>query len=453
MNIYYALLGSRIKNDKFKNLDEILEWISSKNESINIKIEKVALDKCHPWFMNEDLGVIQNSNGGFFKVIGLKEFSGGEIILEQPILLQDDIGYLGIICKVIKGTLYFLMQAKVEPGNINKVQISPTVQATKSNFTQKHGGEKPAYLDYFLNASNYEIIIDQLQSEQSSRFYKKRNRNIIILVEEDVEVIDSHMWMTLGQIKELLKIDNLVNMDTRTVISSIPFHKANIVSDQIKDKSIYNSLYNDNVFDIVDFYHKVNNYKMFNDSVIKFVPLSDLEQWKITDFEIVSDKNKEFKVIFCDIEIEGREVKRWRQPLFEAIGKYTFGLFTTVKSDTRYFLVRLTPEVGCFDKLELGPTVQFHNRIEIKLKDSVQTLFLDKAQKHSNILYDVNLSEEGGRFYHEENRNIIIEIHKYEIDYLTDDYFWFDYKTLLYFMEFNNILNIQLRNLISLLEV
>lgn len=453
MSIYNAFLRSLINKNTFNSIDEILKWISSKNISTNVRIKKITLDECKPWVYNVDFGTIQNSNGSFFKVIGLKGIYEGEIIYEQPIILQDEIGYLGIICKVINGTMYFLMQAKIEPGNINKVQISPTLQATKSNFTQKHGGETPAYLDYFVNASDYGIVMDQLQSEQSSRFYKKRNRNIIILVDGDIDVLDSHMWMTLGQIKELLKIDNLVSMDTRSVISSIPFHKANRVFDQIKDKATYKSIFNDNAFDIVNFYHKINNYKMFNKLIVNFVPLTELEQWKVTQYEIATDKNEEFKVIFCEIEIDGREVRRWRQPLFEAIGKYTLGLFTTIKSEIRYFLVRMTPEIGSFDQVELGPTVQFHSRLQMKSKDSVQALFLEKVQKRARVLYDVNLSEEGGRFYHEVNRNIIIEIHKDEIDYLPDDYLWLDYKTLLYFMEFNNILNIQLRNLISLLEV
>ena len=32
------------------------------------------------------------------------------------------------------------MQAKVEPGNINSIQLSPTLQATRSNYTKAHGG-------------------------------------------------------------------------------------------------------------------------------------------------------------------------------------------------------------------------------------------------------------------------------------------------------------------------
>ena len=82
-----------------------------------------------------------------------------------------------------------------------------------------------AVFDYFINASRYKIVVDQIQSEQSSRFLGKRNRNIIIELDEkdDIEVLDSHDWMTLPQIKELMRENNLVNMDTRTVLSCLPF--------------------------------------------------------------------------------------------------------------------------------------------------------------------------------------------------------------------------------------
>src|SRR5690606_24882290 len=114
----------------------------------------------------------------------------------QPIINQPEIGFLGIITREIEGVLYFLMQAKIEPGNVNYVQLSPTLQATKSNYTQIHHGAKPLYLDYFLKATPSQILLDQLQSEQGARFYRKRNRNIIIKVQEDLPVEDDFCWLT-----------------------------------------------------------------------------------------------------------------------------------------------------------------------------------------------------------------------------------------------------------------
>ena len=216
-------LTSLITIEGVNSLEKIKKIIEEKNKNIKVKINKIPFNKCEGWFLDEN-GIIRNHSNSFFQISGIQYELNLSTRVEQPIIIQNEIGYLGIVVKKINGILHFLMQAKIEPGNINKVQISPTIQATKSNFEQKHGGKKPAYLDIFLNASNFNVVVDQIQSEQSSRFLGKRNRNIIVDIGDyNLEILDSHFWLTLGQIKQLMKIDNLVNMDTRTVLSCIPF--------------------------------------------------------------------------------------------------------------------------------------------------------------------------------------------------------------------------------------
>ncbi|MFD9074046.1 NDP-hexose 2,3-dehydratase family protein [Streptomyces lasiicapitis] len=42
---------------------------------------------------------------------------------------------------------HFPLRAKAEPGNVNGVHLSPTVQAAKSNYSRAHGGSSVPYLD------------------------------------------------------------------------------------------------------------------------------------------------------------------------------------------------------------------------------------------------------------------------------------------------------------------
>ena len=438
--------------------ENILDIIENKNKNLHVQIKKSTLSLMKDWKITDN-GVIENHNGSFFKVTGLEKKENDKIIASQPIIIQDEIGFLGIICTYINGILHFLMQAKIEPGNINKIQISPTIQATKSNFEQKHGGKKPAYLDYFINDSKYEIIVDQIQSEQAGRFLKKRNRNIIIFVPyDDIEVLPSHIWMTLGQIKQLMRYDNLVNMDTRTVLSCIPF---GLYSDSKKclqkyfsNQFLYNSLFNDGVPDIVKVYKKINDFKMFHHSYTECKSLYDLKNWKVTDKEIICRDKANFKVVFCDIEIEGREVKSWSQPLFEATGKALFVLFAAKFGNKYKFLVQLSPEIGTFDDVELGPTIQNEFIDNDKMpSNQIEEIYIEHIKNNDRVLYDVFLSEEGGRFYQEQNRNVIIEINQNELNKLDSNYIWLDFKTLNILEQSNNVLNIQLRNLLSLWEV
>lgn len=441
--------------------EDILSWIAEKNKMLNVSVVKNKLSDSPDWFYDEQRGEIRNQNNSFFQIRGMRHYKDGVLVTEQPILIQNEIGYLGIICKEINGALHLLMQAKIEPGNVNKIQISPTIQATKSNFTQKHGGRKPTYIDYFLNADKYTIIFDQIQSEQSSRFLGKRNRNIMIKVDEDIEVLSSHMWMTMGQLKQLMKIDNLVNMDTRTVLSCIPYFLAdmsdterNEMRELFHDKALFESMFaKADHEDFVQIYHYINNYKMLHAGRNEIVPLNELLNWDFTDREIVHKQKYAFKVIFANIEIEGREVTQWTQPLFEAVGMATFGLISADFDGKTKFLVQGLYEAGCFDGMELAPSVQLEAGASENEYDEISGFFFDCLKDKSCIKNNVVLSEEGGRFYCEQNRNIVLRVDADKVPPLPEGYFWADYRTLNEMVQYNNVLNIQLRNLLSLLEV
>ena len=442
-------------SNELHSVQELLAWIDQKTKSSKVELRKISLDECEPWHYDEKFGEIRNCKGSFFQISGIRQTRSDGRIIEQPIIVQNEIGFLGIICRKINGVWHYLMQAKIEPGNVNVVQLSPTIQATKSNFTQQHGGARPKYLEQFLNMNPESVLVDQIQSEQSSRFLGKRNRNVIIKTDKDLQESDSHKWMTLAQIKDFMKRENLVNMDTRTVLSCIPYVllQDEDVDFRISDNKLFNksikSLGRDT---IVSIYSKINNYKMFKAPKLERVPLFQLKDWEMKGNSFKNRNKYPFEVIFCDITIEGREVTSWRQPLFAATGVATFGLICCNDDGGCKFLVKIKPEIGCFDSVEIGPTVQ-EEADSIEGRDEAAKFFFKKLQERSGVIADVLLSEEGGRFYQEQNRNVIIQIEKDEMKDLPPEYVWSDYGTLNILTQINNCLNIQLRNLLSLLEI
>lgn len=460
MNITFDIIKSISATEGNANkTSDLLAWINDLNSSTLVKINDISLDKDAFWFYDESDGFVKNKKNAFFTIKGLKTYCDDKVI-EQPIIDQPEIGYLGIICKKIDGVLNFLMQGKIEPGNVNCVQISPTVQATRSNFTKVHGGKQPAYIEYFLNAKNECVVFDQIQSEQSSRFYKKRNRNIIILIEDEIDLLPNFKWMTLGQLKNLMKYDNLVNMDTRTVISGIPLSLHGMSDEQIKqiqtlfnDMGLYKSTFETNPHDsLTSVYRYINNIKMFNNVDSKIVPLYELDNWVVSSDGITCRNKSDFSVGYYDIFIEGREVVHWSQPMFKATGSALFGLIEKEFDGVTKFLIKVRREAGCFDVAELGPSVQLESS-ELNGQLDVVEAILNKYIESNNTVADVVLSEEGGRFYHEQNRNVIIKIREYELTELPEGYFWVDYSTLNYLVQINNCLNIQLRNLLSLIMI
>jgi oxidase EvaA len=77
--------------------------------------------------------------------------------------------------------------------------------------------------------------------------------------------------------------------------------------------------------------------------------------------------------------------------------------------------------------------------------------FLDLVlnAKEEDVMYDTLQSEEGGRFFREQNRNLIIKVgDDFPIE-VPPNYSWVTLKQLNTFLKFNNYLNIQARSLIS----
>lgn len=449
------------KDGNVNSTQDIILWIQKLNKETFVDIKECKISDSTFWFYDDYNGEILNRKRSFFSVNGMRHFVDDEFICEQPMIIQPEIGYLGIICKMIDGELNFLMQAKIEPGNVNCVQISPTIQATKSNFTRAHGGKLPTYFEYFENSKQYTVLYDQIQSEQSARFYKKRNRNMIMLIEDEIQVYENYKWMTLGQIKELMKIDNLVNMDTRTVLSGIPLVTTRFDAEDLEElrsffaeKEFFASIYETDIMEeLAQIYQYMNNYKMFHEVKTKSVPLNELVDWRVDDYGVTCKKSSNFMVRFYDISISGREVQNWTQPLFKANGQAVFGLICCKDQGVYKYLVCPRAEIGSFDKLELAPSIQ-KEPIEVAThENAVEHLFEQKLSKKEGVLLDVLLSEEGGRFYHEQNRNVIMEISKEELSKLPEGYFWVSYSTLNYLVQVNNCLNIQLRNLLSLLKI
>jgi len=432
----------------FISTDKIIEWLKFKNDNVIVMIEKIPFSKIDKWTIDKLSGSLHHESGKFFSIEGIRIYTnwGGIRSWEQPIINQPEIGILGIITKEFNGVLYFLMQAKIEPGNINYVQLSPTLQATKSNYTKVHNGKTPEYLDYFLS-KNKNTIIDQLQSEQGARFLQKRNRNIIIKVDNEIEYNDNYCWMTLEQIKDLMRHNNIVNMDTRSVIACLNVNK--------RDHSPLNrySKQNAELYSLSDLLSWIADQKIEFSLDVRRISLYKLKNWRITDNKIHHKEKKYFSVIATDVTIGNREVTHWTQPMVESAQDGLNAFVVKSINGVIHFIIQAKVEAGNLDIIELAPTVQcltgnYRETGDGKLPFLNYVLNANTNQK----VFDTLQSEEGGRFYREQNRNMIIIA---EADFslkLPSNYIWMTYNQIHTFIIFNNYINIQARSLLAAIK-
>ena len=201
-------------------------WIHDRIRQIRLHALMIPINEVERWHCDAETGNISHESGRFFSVTGVhvRHRSGREELeWDQPIIEQPEIGILGILCKRIAGILHFCLQAKEEPGNINSVQLAPTVQATFSNYSGVHGGRQPLFIERFLEPPSGQVLFSKLQTEDGGRFFYKSNRNMIVLTLDDelCELPEGFIWLTLRQISVLLMRDNLINSCARSVIAGL----------------------------------------------------------------------------------------------------------------------------------------------------------------------------------------------------------------------------------------
>lgn len=446
-------------DNPFNGSEELKDWILRRNQEVSVEVNPIPFSEMAGWHIDED-GCLRHDTGRFFSVQGIHVETDYGLISgwDQPIIVQPEIGYLGILAKEFDGVLYFLMQAKIEPGNVNCVQISPTLQATKSNYTRVHKGKKPAYLDYFVNVKPENVLLDQLQSEQGARFLRKRNRNIIIKVDEDVEVLPDFRWMTIGQIKEFMHEDNRVNMDTRTVLSGIEYTDfVTPMSDLSRLSSFGRDLFKsartaEGVHSMGQLLSWLSGLKSRYDLFVSYKPIDKLKGWHRNGMEIANDDGKYFRVIGVQVSISNREVQSWNQPLVQPLQQGLCAFVIKKIGGVYHFLVQAKLECGNYDVLELAPTVQcLTGNVFTSSQRPPFTDYILNAPKEL-VRYDVLQSEEGGRFYREQNRNMIVEADDNFPLEVPEHYTWMTLNQINSFLKFNNFLNIQARSILSALK-
>jgi dTDP-4-dehydro-6-deoxy-alpha-D-glucopyranose 2,3-dehydratase len=461
-------LISAFSHGSFMKTQDILFWVKKQNDAVVSKIQQIPISELKSWNYCEDR--IRHNSGKFFSIDGIRIKTNYRNIPEwdQPIINQPEIGFLGFVVKKFNGVMHFLIQAKIEPGNLNIVQLSPTLQATRSNYTRIHGGGSPNYLEYFNGEKNVMVLIDQLQSEQGARFLHKRNRNIIVEVDEneDVAVKANFTWVSLGQIKELLRYDNIVNMDSRTVISCIKFGSYSEqslklmssvklmvgIESEKSDSFLYSVLSETNhLRDLQDIIHWITSLKFKYELEVTPIGISEMQHWAYDGNIVRHENGKYFDVIGMRVEIGNREVISWDQPMIRSAQEGLIAFIVKKINGIYHFLVQAKLEAGNFDVVELAPTVQCLTGNYRQGKNEYTIPYLEHVLNapKENIWYSSYQSEEGGRFFQEQNLNIIVEVDgefPVEVD---ENYCWMTLNQMLSFVTYNNYLNIAARSLLS----
>lgn len=420
---------------------QLAAWLRDRRAAQPQRVERVPFAALRGWDFDAAGGDLRHSSGRFFSVHGLRVRSdfGPVAAWDQPIIRQPEVGILGIALRYFDGVPHLLMQAKAEPGNINGVQLSPTVQATKSNYTRVHGGSAVPYLEHFRRAAPGSVVADVLQSEQGSWFLHKRNRNMIVEVGPEVVAEEDFAWLTLGQVNALLRQDDMINMDARTVLSCLP--------DWRQGEAAGDALHSD-----ADIRSWITDRRAVHEVSAEPIGLARTEGWHRDEKAVAREDGRHFSVVAVDVSSGRREVPAWSQPLIEPHGTGIAALFVRWAGGVPHVLLRARAEAGFLTTVELGPTVQCVPENYAHLPAGSLPPYLSEAlERRAKARYDVLLSEEGGRFLHARSHYMIIEVED-EVPLVSDEFRWVSTPQVDELLRYSHHLNVQARTLITALR-
>lgn len=392
-------------------------------ERSNFELSQIKLSEQQEWNLIQ--GVLGHRSGGFFYITGLVDNISGR---EQLVLYQPQGAFNGlVVCKQEKN-VYILLQARIEPGNSGIGQYGPTIQSTPANYLRFHGGKETPYFDFFFKYNpQVRPVANSMQLDLGKRYFQKSK---ILSYVESVSLVDTAenmIWVPLEIITEVLHYDNFLNTDLRSMIGVFDW---DLFLDQDSRSTDLTSK-NNFCFD--------NNLSSKN--MGKLVPISQLQNWELTDEGIVDKANSGVSVNIYKVASTTREVNTWVQPLLCTANRGLVTLLMRQVGDKAEFLISYQSEFGISGEKVLLPSYIIYPGENYQ---NQTTLY-----KEGKVLCEVIQSEEGGRFYLNENiYQIILVDSSFEGE---DNQFWISGDALKGLLKTSNKVSIQLRCIASLI--
>jgi oxidase EvaA len=422
------------------------DWIEQAREACSLNNTQVPLDAVQGWHRDPATGNIRHHTGRFFSVIGVRarhRVGRHELEWDQPIIEQPEIGILGILARPIAGTLHFCLQAKEEPGNLGGIQLSPTVQATYSNYTCAHGGGLPLFLEHFIEPHPSRLLFSRLQTEDGGRFLFKSNRNMVVVAGDElpVELPRGFIWLTLRQIAALIRRDNLVNACTRSILSALlpvgaPGDDAQVL------EGVRGTL------------QWLDDRRADTHILTRRIGLNDLQEWALDEKGYFSHLSRGFfRIVGLRVSSDTREVGSWGQPIIENQAPGIIGLLVRRGGDGMELLMQAKAEVGNRVTVQLGPTAQFaRENYEGSAKLKKPFLFEEfSAPGRFPVLHESRQTEEGARFYREYNLHRVLVLPEETHLELPPDYRWLSLREVALLVQLGEQVNSCARSILSCL--
>lgn len=237
---------------------------------------------------------LTNQKSDFFNIGLYKTLSStSQFLIEQklPALVV-------LLIAEIQGEDFAILNCRFEPGLIDKINFTSTIQSTPNNYLQSHKGKSTHFIEVIDQPNKYgEVIYDGVQFDWGNFYITKTKRYLMIKLNTIPELPSGFVWFQIKKFKQLVMEKQLITNDLRVCIA--------LLQGLSKQKQQL----------------KTEVSPAYLNHSLECIP-----------FSINSTDSLNHRIVFCKVTTQTREVKSWIQPLISPSKPITIGL-TFMESD------------------------------------------------------------------------------------------------------------------------
>lgn len=410
-------------------MDEFNAWYLEHKRIFRVETQRVPFTALDGWSFAKDTGNLGHDSGSSYSIEGMRILAWMGPICEwhQPVVNQPGAGLNGLIVKEQQGVLHCLVQAAIEPGHPEVLELFPTVAVTRTEYARAHRSPPALYLDCFVGPGRGRVVTDVLQSAAGQWCYRMCHRNMIVEVGDDIACHDGFFWLTFGQLYALLQRGKMLSAGLRSLLSLLPADNAGgrvsggdpfVRALRASGDPTAGALLPDAA--VASWLTEQRSYREVE---VMPVALNQVAGWHATSMEIARADGRYFSVIGV---AGGGDHAYWSQPMIELRGLGLAAFVVKEFDGVLHVLARASMESGLRDSVEIGPTVhcqpkEFERDINLQ-----RPLLLDYVLDADDDLvrYNVVHTGDGEVFFHADCRYVIVEADENLPTDLPGEYAW-----------------------------
>ncbi len=402
-------------------------------------IERIQLDQTEAWAITD--GVLQHATGGFFSVVGIKSHTTGSTdTTEQAMLYQPQSAATGLLWfQGDDAQRWLLLQARAEPGNSGVAQYGPSIQSTQANSFGLHGGHPAPYVKHFLqyHRAITSLHHDSEQLDLGGRYFCKTKRLALMEVDSQFEPAPGFIWVSERDVLAHLHTSFFFNTDLRSLLTIFGLNVSEASGQApslLHSAALRRSLAAPMREALLG---QVCAGLAAGSAPSQLLRLDQLAHWTVSQDGIFENTAApRYGIEFFRVELQGREVRSWCQPLIRSASPGKVLLYCRSVEGVLEVGLQLASEIGLKPRTCLHPSY-------LRYPGDPQPDPADPGL----LLCETQESDEGGRFFEDVSSYQIrwLDARQPEGPQLT----WLRLSELRWFLNRSNFCSIQLRVALS----